>query len=420
MTSNDALAAAHDDCSHCSGGVSRRNVLRAGALGAAALTMSGVATQLAWAAPSYSGDVLVLLSLRGGFDGLTAVAPVGDANYAALRPTIAVKAAQGIQLDSRFALHPALAPLQPLWSAGKVGVVHAVGTMDRTRSHFAAMEEVERAAPGSSVRSGWLDRALGLRPRGGVFQGARVGHASVGALSGAFPEMSVGSLKDVGLPVAETNAELSRWTTALKAMHAGSGSAMTGPTTTAVNAVAAVRNLPAYKPAATYPAGSSLGEAMADLARVIKSNLGLQAACLDVGDWDLHEDLSGRMAPKLTDLAACLAAFAQDLGTHLGRVTLVTISEFGRRAQENGSGGTDHGHGNAMLLLSGGLSASKVYGRWPGLAAQQLDRGDLAGTTDYRSVIAEVLRQRCGASNADVSAIFPGFAPAAVGAFKAR
>jgi uncharacterized protein (DUF1501 family) len=364
--------------------------------------------------------VFVVLSLRGGFDGLAAVAPVGDADYARLRPNIGVKATQGIQLSSTFALHPSLAPLKPLWDSGKVGVVHAVGTMDRTRSHFAAMEEVERAAPGSSVRTGWLDRALGLRPRGTVFQGTRFGGASAGPVSGPFAELSMNSINDVTLPMTEKAADLTRFTTALKAMHAGSGSALARPTTTALSAVAAARKLPVQKAAATYPSGSTLGEALADLAKVIKSNVGLQAACLDVGDWDLHENLSGRMAPKLADLAACLAAFAKDLGTHLSRVTLVTISEFGRRAEENGSGGTDHGHGNAMLLLSGGLSAAKVHGRWPGLSPNQLDRGDLAGTTDYRSVFAEVLRRRCGASTTDIKTIFPGFSPTTLGAFAAR
>ncbi|WP_433305474.1 DUF1501 domain-containing protein [Actinoplanes sp. CA-030573] len=395
----------------------RRRTLLAGAAAGLAATM--LDTRFAFAAdPTGSRDVFVLLSLRGGFDGLSAIVPAADSSYYTLRPTIGVPQRQLLAGDGFFGLHPALAPLLPYWQNGTFGAVHAAGQPTPNRSHFAAMEELERAAPGTAIRTGWLDRVLGGFGSPGGFGGVSIGSPRPArVLAGAAPHLGVSSIDgfkldgDVdGRPLAATMA----------AMYQGAPDALATTTGQMLGALGAVKKLQAagYTPAVTYPA-TDLGNALKDVARLVKAGVGLRTATLDCGDWDMHEDLGAAVAgkryyDKLNALASALAAFAADLGPDgLRRVTLVTISEFGRRAAQNGSAGLDHGYGNAMLLLGGNVKGGKVYGRWPGLAPAQLIDGDLAVTTDYRSVIAEILRVRCGL--ADSSSVFPGVATSSLG-----
>jgi len=399
---------------------SRRTFLKG--LGLVAGAVAGgpmLGARVSYAAdPAYAGDVLVVLSLRGAADGMSIVAPVGDPDYARLRPTIAVPAATGLPTgDRRFALHPALAPLLPLWKAGTLGAIHAVGTPDGSRSHFQATEELERAAPGSSIRTGWLDRVTGTRPGAGVLSTVQVGSGSPGSLlAGPNPELAAGSLKDFSLYSAEWVGP--RLATALSALHAADTGPAGAAARTTLAAVGRVGGIVAADPAphngAVYPKGE-LGEALADTARLVRAEAGLRSVCLDLGDWDMHTDLgragTGRMAEHAGGLAQALAAFAKDLGSALGRVTVVTISEFGRRAAENGSGGLDHGHGNVMLVMGGGTAGGRVHGRWPGLSPAALDHGDLAGTTDYRNVLGELLVKRCGVPQASLGQVFPGLTP---------
>ena len=390
-------------------GVSRRTLLK----GAAALTAAGVAaplldTRIAYAEdPSYAGDVLVVLSLRGGFDGLAAIAPVGDPAYVAARPTLAVPASAGLQLDSTFALHPAMAPLKPLWDAGTFGAVHAVGQPDGSRSHFMAQEELERAAPGTSIRTGWLDRVLGTRASGSALQAVSLGNPATHlSLVGPGRDVSMASLSGFKIGVNDAGLRM-KLATAIASLHDGDPEVAA---TLRAMEDAAKAAAPAYAPTVTYPAGA-LGKALADVARMIKAGVGVQMAAVDFGDWDMHEHLgtitNGRFTTRLKELAEALAAFAADLGPHFARTTVVTMSEFGRRVAENGSNGTDHGYGNAVLLLGGGVVGGKVHGRWPGLAPASLDQGDLAGTTDYRDVLGELLQARCGVG--DLAPVFPGF-----------
>jgi uncharacterized protein (DUF1501 family) len=415
-------------------GLTRRSLLRtaaaAGALGVVATAVGEtVTTRYAFAADraAYTGDVLVVLSLRGGFDGLGGVVPAGDPDYLRLRPTIGLPAGALLPLTGIFGLHPALAPLLPLWKAGTLAAVHAVGQEEPSRSHFTAMAELERAAPGTTLRTGWLDRTVGLRAPGTVFQAAEVGSTSPsGALAGPAPELALGAIDDFNLWGAWDDHQRQLWTTVLRRMHASAPAPVKGAAT---NALTAVRTTTALTAAAKkqpapqgYPKDSELGKALHDVVRLVKAKVGLQVACVDFGDWDMHSDMggpdSGRMHDHLDELARCLAAFAADLGPLLDGVTLVTLSEFGRRAGENGSGGADHGHGNAVLLLGGGVAGGQVYGRWPGLADDALVDGDLAGTTDYRQILAEILVRRCGlAASADV---FPGLVPAPLGLVRAR
>ncbi|RJK97250.1 DUF1501 domain-containing protein [Vallicoccus soli] len=408
-------------------GMSRRTLLRGAAAvaGLAALESTTLSTRLAFGATAYTGDVLVVLSLRGGFDGLSCVVPHGDPAYYANRPGIGVPKAALLAPDAMFGLHPAMAPLLPFWQAGTFGAVHAVGQASPTRSHFSAMEEMERAAPGSSARTGWLDRTLGLSAATSAFQGTYVGSGgSPSAFAGPVAEMAMRSVDSFSLSGVDAKNR-ARWETALKAMHDGAPPVLAAPAATTLAATATTGALAAqgYAPAngAAYPSGG-LGSALKEVARLVKAGVGLQAAAVDYGDWDMHAGLgradSGWMRDKLTELSRALAAFATDLGPAMSGVTLVTLSEFGRRVKENASGGVDHGHGNAVLMLGGGVVGGRVHGTWPTLAAGALVGGDLRGTTDYRAILGEVLQKRCGAGS--LSTVFPGLAATTSGVVRAR
>ncbi len=410
--------------------VSRRTLLAgAGALGAIGAVVGvaspSAATQLAFAGTDYTGDTIVVLSLRGGFDGLSAVAPVGDPAYAAARPTIAVPTSRAIQLDATFGLHPALAPLKAIWDRGGLAAVQAVGQVNPTRSHFEAMAAMENAAPGSTLRTGWLDRMIGLTGTVTTFSSAAVGTTSAPqSMLGPNPEIAIRRVDDFGLSGAWNDTEQARWTTALSALYAGAPATLGGPARATLGALSTTAQLKAqgYTPenGAQYPKGD-LGDALREVARLVKAGVGLRAATVDVGNWDMHSGLgasdSGWMFRQLTELGQALAAFDRDLGAKMTDVTLVTMSEFGRRVAENASGGLDHGHGNVSFVMGGGVRGGQVYGRWPGLAPANLDQGDLAGTTDYRTVLAEALEKRAGIAT---STVFPNLATSRVGLFTAR
>jgi uncharacterized protein (DUF1501 family) len=398
--------------------LSRRNFLKAAGVAGVVAGIAGkdMFTRMAFGATPYTGDVLVVLSLRGGFDGLSAIVPTAEANYSVLRPNIAIPQGQLYQLDARFGMHPAMSALQPFWEDQTFGVVQAVGMEQPNRSHFEAMEEMERAAPGSSLRTGWLDRVLGLRESGTAFQATQMGSNSpAAAFLGPSPELAMWSVDSFDLYGAWDDTQMGLWQAALTGLHQGAPDVVAAPSTTALDALsqaAALQEVP-YVPehGATYPPDSGLGNALMDIARLIKADVGLQVAAIDYGDWDMHVDLgafdSGWMHDHLTELSGALAAFSSDLGaTKMNDVTLVTLTEFGRRAEENGSGGVDHGFGQAVLLLGGGVRGGQVHGVWPGLADPDLIDGDLNGVNDYRRVLAELLEKRCEASS--VSDVFPG------------
>ncbi|GAA2689197.1 DUF1501 domain-containing protein [Actinoplanes palleronii] len=399
----------------------RRGVLAAGLAGLAGATLS---TTTAFAAGAYTGDTLVVLSLRGGFDGLSAVVPIGDPAYYAARPAIGVPKNLVIAGDGTFGLHPALAPLLPLWKSGGLAAVHAVGQPNPTRSHFAAMDAMENAAPGTSIRSGWLDRMLGLTGASAPLAGVSLGHSMPARiLLGPAGDVAMTGIDEFLL----SGNDKRPMAAALRAMYADAPATLAAPARSAdraLSAVSTIKTVPyAVSGGATYPA-TELGGALRDVARLIKAKAGLVTAAVDCGDWDMHEGLGTavkgqRMHDNLTDLAQALAAFTTDLGADgMRNVTVLTISEFGRRVQENASRGADHGHGNAMLLLGGGIRGGKVYTNWPGLSPGALVAGDLAATTDYRAVIGEVLQKRCGFGALD--GVFPGVKPSAFGLAAAR
>ncbi len=425
MTDHDGAPC---ECGHDGSRLSRRSFLTgAAALGAgAAVASQGLATKYAFAADSYSGDVLIVLSLRGGVDGLNAIVPIAEPRYRALRPNVAIPESRLIPLDSTFGMHPALSPLEKYWRNGTFGAVHAVGMASPTRSHFAAMSELERAAPGTSLRTGWLDRLLGLRSAGSAYRGVQVGaNRPPVSFGGPNTELSFLSVDSFTLSKSPTAADRNAWRTALMGMNSDAPALMAAPArmaTRAVNTAAKLQREGYRARSGTAYPRTELGNAMKDVAHLVKAKVGLQVACVDFGDWDMHSGMgtvgSGWLRSHLSQLAKTLDAFATDLGPAMNKVTIITLSEFGRRVKENGSGGTDHGHGQAVLMLGGGVKGGRVHGRWPGLADADLVDGDLAGTTDYRNVLAELLEKRCGAGSLD--SVFPGLTPERIGAFRLR
>jgi uncharacterized protein (DUF1501 family) len=425
-TTADPAACSGCDDDRRARGITRRSLLT-GTLGAgAAFALSeNLTVRYADAATPAGGDTLVVMFLRGGFDGLSAVVPVTDPGYYTARPTIGVPQASTLALDSRFGLHPALGALKPFWDNGSLGFVHAAGLTQPNRSHFSAMEEIERAAPGSSVRTGWLDRTLGLDPvttTEAPFNGVTIGARAPRSTAGPQPEVTMRSLASFALSGAGDDASRQRWATALGRLHGAATGPVADPARATLSALgsAAVISGQAYSPAngATYP-DTDLGKALKDAARLIKSDQRIAVLTVDEGDWDMHAGLGtvgrGWMRDKLTELGGSLAAFATDLGSALDGVTLVTMSEFGRRTGENASSGVDHGWGNVMFMLGGGVKGGTVHGTWPGLDPSNLYQGDLRATTDYRAVLADVLVNRCGADLAQARGVFPGWTGSPLG-----
>ena len=402
--------------------VSRRGFLRG--VGAAGLTWTVGSAVVSAAGPAAAasastaagpdGSVLVVLSLRGAADGLSLVVPHGDPAYYAARPRIAVPADRLLVPDGFFGLHPALAPLLPLWRAGRLGAVHGTGLPVVNRSHFAAMEAVEDAAPGSSERTGWLNRLLGELPGTSPLQGLAAGGAAVPtSLYGPEPVMGFGSLDKAGI------AGDDKWDPAgarVRSLQRMWGSSPTPMGRAFRSAMQAVGDL---EPARRQPDGEAaypdddLGRALSSVSRTLRGDVGVSLVTVDHGDWDMHTDLGtlgwGRMRREADSLARGIAAFFADLGPVADRVTLVTVSEFGRRVAENANHGLDHGWGTVMLLAGAGVRGG-YHGRWSGLASS-LD-ADVPVTTDYRSVLSELVAARTGASPA---AVFPGFQRQRVG-----
>jgi uncharacterized protein (DUF1501 family) len=380
-------------------------------------------------------DVLVCVFQRGAADGLNSIVPVGDSHYFVNRPTIAIPEPTGaggpggsgaaIDLDGFFALHPALAPLKPLYDAGQLAAVHAAGSPDPTHSHFQAMDYMERGTPGSqAISTGWINRHLQALAAAGdadasPFRAVGFGTLLQASLRGPVPASALQSIADFHLK-GRGAVEVQTFQASLASLYADGSwlDGQGGETLSAINALAAANPL-AYLPqnGAQYP-DSPFGLALRQVVQLIRAGVGLEVACVDVGGWDTHHSeggSDGQLAKLLGDLAAGLAALATDLGDQMKRVLVVTMSEFGRRVLENASGGTDHGHGNSMLVLGGGVNGGKVYGSWPGLAPDQLaSPGDLQVTTDFRTVLAEIVQRRL--LNADLGQVFPGFqAPPVLG-----
>ncbi len=403
----------------------RRRFLESAAVLAGAVAWPKWMPRLAFAPPQTAprGDTLVVVFLRGAADALNIVVPHGEAAYYARRPTLGIpqpddtRAAANtrtLDLDGFFGLHPALRPLLPAWQAGHLAPIHAVGAPDESRSHFRAMELMERGVEDErGPASGWIGRHLATLNTGNPSPLRAVGLGAMPqrSLSGAVPVSALRSITDFHLG-GDARA-VAHMQAALGALYTGRDPlAVTGQETLEILTTLQTLDPLGYVPAgdAAYP-DSEFGLGLRQIAMLIKAEVGLEVAAIDVGGWDTHfaqGSSEGLMAGLLADLGQGLAAFHADLAAHANRLTVVALSEFGRRVQENGSLGTDHGHGSAMLLMGGHVVGGQVHGRWPGLTPEALiGPGDLAVTTDYRDVLGEVLKVRL--NNPALAEVFPGY-----------
>lgn len=395
-----------------------------------ALAMFGVGSAPAWLSRAlYAHDVpdqrnnvqrkkiLIAIFQRGAVDGLNMVIPHAEPSYYALRPAISIPRPNGseqsaIDLDGRFGLHPSLRSLKTLWDERQLAIVEAVGSPDPTRSHFDAQDYMESGTPGAkSTADGWLNRALAPQPRPSPLRAVSFSPDVPRTLRGPNEVIAAGDLSDFQIKDPRAAA-------AFESMYAASGDrALNGAARETFEAVRILQSVEraSYTPAngAKYPKGK-LGRNLQQIARMIKANVGLEVAFADAGGWDTHvnevgpQPHTGQLANLLQELGDALAAFSLDMGDRMEDIAVVTMSEFGRTAKENGNRGTDHGHANVMLVLGGSIRGGKVYGEWPGLEPEQLHEGrDLAVTTDFRTVLSELVRNQM--NQREIRAVFPGF-----------
>jgi len=411
--------------------LTRRIFLRSGAM-----VMAGMGAAPSWLARAAEGaggkrKILVAIFQRGAADGLNVVVPFAEKRYYELRPTIGIPAPSGssagvtpngvfgnsaIDLDGRFALNPALQPLKALWDKQQLAIVEATGSPDPTRSHFDAQDQVESGTPGKTSSDGWLNRALS--PAGPDTSPVRA--IAVGA---QLPRTMRGARSAVAVNDAQLLQSGGPDTSILESMYAKSSDERLGRTgNDAFAALKIIRsivqqpNTPPNGPsgpqstAALYGQGGELGRSLRQIAQLIKADVGVEAAFAEVGGWDHHGNENPQLSNLLRQFGSALSAFSQDMGDRMEDIVVVTMSEFGRTAQENGNGGTDHGHGDVMMVLGGPVRGGKVYGRWPGLEKEQLFEGrDLAVTTDYRDVLGELVSGHLGQKN--LAQVFPGYQP---------
>ena len=363
--------------------------------------------------------LLIAIFQRGAVDGLNMVVPYGEAEYYRLRPTIAIAApgsgdGAAVDLNGFFGLHPRMASLKPLWDNRSLAIVHACGSPDSTRSHFDAQDYMESATPGvKSTKDGWLNRYLQLaHDVGDPLSAVALTRQMPRALQGVAPALAMGSVGEFDVRGGmETKGSFERaYAAAADQMLSGTAS----DAFTAMRTLSSAAGQRQYRPAngASYPR-TPFGQALQEIARIAKADVGLEVAFAESGQWDHHVNEGGavgQIATRLDDFARSLAALAQDLGDRMADTLILTMSEFGRAVAENGNRGTDHGHGNAMMLIGGAVKGGKVYGDWPGLAAEQRFEGrDLSVTTDFRDVFGEVLVRHLGADPATAAKVFPGY-----------
>ena len=400
--------------------ISRRIFLKNGGLALVSLGFAPTFLARTVAASDARRKVLITIFQRGAVDGLNMIVPHGERAYYQARPTLAIARPGGspdaaVDLDGFFGLHPRLAPLKPLFDARQMAIVHACGSPDGTRSHFDAQDYMETATPGvKSTQDGWLNRYLHAREHQAAtpFRAVALAPQLPRSLQGLEPALAIGQIGQFGIrggaagDMVQSSFESEYAAAADSVLHS-----------TGREAFDAIRmlksaNLGQYTPAngAEYPR-SPFGEALRQIAQLVKADVGLEVAFAESGNWDHHVNEGaavGILANRLDDLARGVSALVRDLGDRMQDVIVLTMSEFGRAVVETGTRGTDHGHGNAMMIMGGGVRGGKVYGRWPGLAPEQRYEGrDLSVTTDFRAVFSEVVHGHLGL--ADTRPVFPGF-----------
>lgn len=394
--------------------INRRTLMK---LGGVALVAPWLAGQ---GARAQSGrDILVSVFLRGGMDGLTAVPPYADPDYVALRPALALAApgngaSAALPLDGFFGMHPSAVGLKSLYDQGLLAVVQACGMPTSNRSHFDVQDFVERGTNNKvgGPLSGWLGRHLEVSAGQGdsPFRAIGIGRATQRTLRGAVMPIGLSTIDAFDLSVKDSDHGLTRF--ALQQLYGGNH-AVDQSARQALNVIDDMRRAApeqfGVQNGASYPAGN-FADQLRELGQLIRADIGLEAACIDLGGWDHHDSQLQRIGPLLQQLGDGLKAFADDMGARMANIQVVVISEFGRRAKQNANGGTEHGQGNALLLLGGGVRGGQVYGAWPGLRASDLVQGeDLDTATDYRTVLAELLSKRAG--NVEMDRVFPDWSP---------
>jgi uncharacterized protein (DUF1501 family) len=398
--------------------MNRRVFLKSGAMAMLSLGFAPSFLGRAAAAVNARRKLLIAIFQRGAVDGLNMIVPHGEADYYRLRPTIAIPRpgrdpmGSAIDLDGFFGLHPSMAPLEPLWDNHSLAIVHACGSPDNTRSHFDAQDYMESATPGvKATRDGWLNRYLQVSSEErNPLRGVALARTMPRSLEGPAPALAIGSVDEFGVRGAAAAFE-DQYEHASDSLLSAAGS----------DAFAAMRTLrqaagTPYRPAAgvEYP-NTAFGKALAEIARLAKADVGLEVAFTELGNWDHHVNegsVTGQIATRLDEFSRGLAALAADLGDRLADTVIVTMSEFGRAVAENGNGGTDHGHGNAMMVIGGSVRGG-VHGTWPGLAdAHRFEGRDLAVTTDFRGVFSEIVAAHMGVARESLSRIFPGYSAA--------
>lgn len=381
--------------------------------------------RLAFAQPynNPTGDVLVVVFLRGGADSLNMIVPHGDERYYQARPRLSIprpddnsQPLKTLDLDGFFGIHPALSPLIPIFQGGQIKAVHGTGSPHDTRSHFEAMDFMERGTPnGFTVTSGWVGRHLATINNGNEspVRGVGWGTAIQKSLTSAPSTIAMKSIVDYHLNGDTQQAErimqslMTLYTVAEAPLMASAQA-----TQAAIDVIQKV-DYASYIPqnGAEYPE-TDFAFALRQTAALIRAQVGLEVACVDLGGWDTHNNqgtTEGQQARLMTDLANGLASFHQDLGIDMNRVSVVVMSEFGRRVAENANLGTDHGHGGAMLVMGGNFDFSApVMANWVGLEPDALDQNeDLPITIDYRDILGELLMKRL--RNVNLSDIFPDY-----------
>ena len=376
--------------------------------------------KMANASTTKGRKVMVAIFQRGAVDGLNVVVPYGESTYYAARPSIAVPRPgageqAALDLDGFFGAHPALAPIVPYFKDRSAAFVHAVGSPDATRSHFDAQDFMESGTPGvKSTEDGFLSRALVTRKESSAspLRAVALSQSMPRILTGAGGAVAMANVGQFGIHGGPASGEISG---SFESMYASAVAGTLGGT--AKESFEAAKILKSADPqklqpenGAVYP-NTPLGNSLKQIAQLIKSNVGLEIAFADVGGWDTHAGeggAQGQLANNLRQFANAIAAFAQDLGSRMSDVVLMTMSEFGRTVKENGNRGTDHGHANFMMLLGGGVKGGKVHGRWPGLDSSHLyENRDLAVTTDFRDIFGEILTKHLAVPS--LKSVFPGY-----------
>jgi uncharacterized protein (DUF1501 family) len=373
--------------------------------------------------PAARGKQLIAIFQRGAVDGLNVIVPFGEAEYYRARPSIGIapptKENGAIDLDGFFGFNPRLRALKPLWDARALAIVHACGSPDATRSHFDAQDYMETATPGvKSTSDGWLNRYLQARREEGAtpFRAVSLTTQLPRMLQGTAPALAVSQIGQFGIRGGQSPQGADAMSASFESQYAAAAdSVLNGTGREAFDAIKMLKGAdPAkYQPdnGADYPR-SAFGQALRQIAQLTKADVGLEVAFADVGGWDTHVNqgaAEGQLAGRLDDFSRSIAALVTDLGDRMADTVVLTMSEFGRAVNENGNRGTDHGHGNAMMIIGGNVRGGRVYGRWPGLAPERrYDGRDLAVTTDFRDVFSEIVVRHLGV--ADARPIFPGYA----------